>query len=164
MAKSARASSRKNNNQKLKKNVFGPVESARTERLSAKLMELVAQQIPEKETKADPNAMEDGKSFREVDGRLIRRSEETTNTLAANEEPTPSDQLKEEACKFTQIGTKARRHMNPSTNRIAAAMEVDAGTTLKKTVGGKKRIEKRRPKKGSIVFPKYKDRTSKRRK
>ena len=60
MAKSARASSRKNNNQKLKKNVFGPVESARTERLSAKLMELVAQQIPAKEDKADENAMEDG--------------------------------------------------------------------------------------------------------
>lgn len=59
MAKSARASSRKNNNQKLKKNVFGPVESARTERLSAKLMELVAQQAPVKEAKEDANAMED---------------------------------------------------------------------------------------------------------
>lgn len=66
MAKSARASSRKNNNQKLKKNVFGPVELARTERLSAKLMELVAQQVPVKEAKEDPNAMEDtadGESF-----------------------------------------------------------------------------------------------------
>ncbi|KAL8359841.1 hypothetical protein RB601_007590 [Gaeumannomyces tritici] len=43
MAKSQRASSRKNNNQRLKRNVFGPVEAARTERLSAKLMELAAQ-------------------------------------------------------------------------------------------------------------------------
>ncbi len=49
MAKSARASSRKNNNQKLKKNVFGPVEDARAARLSAKLMELVAQQLPAKD-------------------------------------------------------------------------------------------------------------------
>ncbi|CAK7207554.1 hypothetical protein SEUCBS139899_010364 [Sporothrix eucalyptigena] len=115
MAKSARASSRKNNNQKLKKNVFGPVEAARTERLSAKLMEIVAQQ---KETK-----MEDA--------------------AEVNEEPTPSDQLKEEA---------------------SAAMEVDSGSLPATKVLGKKRIEKRRAKKGSIVFPKYKDRTSKRRK
>ncbi|KIH90700.1 hypothetical protein SPBR_01073 [Sporothrix brasiliensis 5110] len=121
MAKSARASSRKNNNQKLKKNVFGPVESARTERLSAKLMELAAQPAPVKEAKEDPNAMED--------------------VADANEEPTPSDQLKEET----------------------SAMEVDSGAILKKPLG-KKRIEKRRAKKGSIVFPKYKDRTSKRRK
>ncbi|CAK7213634.1 hypothetical protein SCUCBS95973_001865 [Sporothrix curviconia] len=117
MAKSARASSRKNNNQKLKKNVFGPVESARTERLSAKLMELVAQQLPAKEDKADENVMEDA------------------------EEPTPSDQLKEEA----------------------STMDVDESRPTKKA-GGKKRIEKRRAKKGSIVFPKYKDRSAKKRK
>jgi hypothetical protein len=46
MAKSARASSRKSNNQKLKSKIFGPVEAARTERLSAKLMELAAQAKP----------------------------------------------------------------------------------------------------------------------
>ena len=43
MAKSARASKVKSNNQKLKQNVFGPVEKARTERLSAKLQELISQ-------------------------------------------------------------------------------------------------------------------------
>ena len=47
MAKSARSSSRKNNNQRLKKNVFGPIESARTERLAAKLLELAAQPKPQ---------------------------------------------------------------------------------------------------------------------
>jgi hypothetical protein len=46
MAKSSRASSTKTNNQRLKKQVFGPVESARTERLSAKLLELAAQPKP----------------------------------------------------------------------------------------------------------------------
>jgi hypothetical protein len=46
MAKSARASKVKSNNLKLKKNVFGPVETARTERLSAKLLELVSQPKP----------------------------------------------------------------------------------------------------------------------
>ncbi|KAI5868040.1 hypothetical protein GGS23DRAFT_8465 [Durotheca rogersii] len=46
MAKSARASSRKTNNQRLKAKVFGPVESARAERLSARLLELAAQPKP----------------------------------------------------------------------------------------------------------------------
>lgn len=46
MAKGARASVRKANNARLKQNVFGPVETARMERLSAKLLELVAQPKP----------------------------------------------------------------------------------------------------------------------
>ncbi|RYP03374.1 hypothetical protein DL764_005189 [Monosporascus ibericus] len=47
MAKSSRASTRKANNRRLKANVFGPVESARAERLSAKLLELASQPKPE---------------------------------------------------------------------------------------------------------------------
>jgi hypothetical protein len=43
MAKGARSSTRKANNAKLKSRVFGPVETARTERLSAKLLELASQ-------------------------------------------------------------------------------------------------------------------------
>jgi hypothetical protein len=43
MAKGARSSTRKANNAKLKNRVFGPVETARTERLSAKLLELASQ-------------------------------------------------------------------------------------------------------------------------
>jgi hypothetical protein len=46
MAKSARASTNKSNNVKLKSRVFGPVETARTERLSAKLIELASQPRP----------------------------------------------------------------------------------------------------------------------
>ncbi len=46
MAKSARASKIKSNNSKLKTRVFGPVETARTERLSAKLLELASQPRP----------------------------------------------------------------------------------------------------------------------
>jgi len=53
MAKSSRARSVKVNNRRLKANVFGPVESARAERLSAKLLELAAQPKPQKE--ADVN-------------------------------------------------------------------------------------------------------------
>lgn len=46
MAKSARASKIKSNNSKLKSRVFGPIETARTERLSAKLLELASQPRP----------------------------------------------------------------------------------------------------------------------
>ena len=53
MAKSSRASSVKANNQRLKKNVFGPVEDARTARLSAKLLELAAQPKPQKDTEME---------------------------------------------------------------------------------------------------------------
>ncbi|RDW89322.1 hypothetical protein BP6252_01354 [Coleophoma cylindrospora] len=48
MAKGARASTIKSNNAKLKSKVFGPVENARTERLSAKLLELAQQPKPSK--------------------------------------------------------------------------------------------------------------------
>jgi len=51
MAKGARASTNKANNQKLKANVFGPVENARTERLSAKLLELASQPRPKSQPK-----------------------------------------------------------------------------------------------------------------
>ena len=46
MAKGARASTIKANNSKLKSRVFGPIETARTERLSAKLLELASQPKP----------------------------------------------------------------------------------------------------------------------
>ncbi|KAH7393132.1 hypothetical protein BKA64DRAFT_675355 [Cadophora sp. MPI-SDFR-AT-0126] len=46
MAKGARASTKKANNFKLKSKVFGPVETDRTARLSAKLLALAAQPKP----------------------------------------------------------------------------------------------------------------------
>lgn len=49
MAKSSRASTVKANNRRLKKNVFGPVEAARAERLSAKLLAIASQPKPVKE-------------------------------------------------------------------------------------------------------------------
>ena len=60
MAKSSRASTKKANNARLKSGVFGPVETARTERLSAKLLELASQPKP----KNDDVAMEaEGTSY-----------------------------------------------------------------------------------------------------
>jgi hypothetical protein len=49
MAKSSRSSVVKTNNQRLKKNVFGPVEAARAERLSAKLLAIASQPKPQKD-------------------------------------------------------------------------------------------------------------------
>ncbi|KAL7789828.1 hypothetical protein V8C37DRAFT_385846 [Trichoderma ceciliae] len=47
MAKSSRSSSKKFNNQRKAATIFGPVEAARRERLSAKLLELAKQAKPE---------------------------------------------------------------------------------------------------------------------
>jgi Protein of unknown function (DUF2423) len=49
MAKGARASTRKRNNAALRAKIFGPAHDARTERLSAKLQELVSKPKPEQE-------------------------------------------------------------------------------------------------------------------
>ncbi|KAI9718970.1 MAG: hypothetical protein M1812_003855 [Candelaria pacifica] len=46
MAKSSRSSSKKANKSKLRSRVFRPVENARTERLSAKLLHLASQPKP----------------------------------------------------------------------------------------------------------------------
>ncbi len=49
MAKGARASTRKRNNAALRAKIFGPAVDARTERLSAKLQELVSRPKPAEE-------------------------------------------------------------------------------------------------------------------
>ncbi|KAK8056584.1 hypothetical protein PG993_001811 [Apiospora rasikravindrae] len=54
MAKSSRASTIKANNQRLKRNVFGPVEAARLQRLSAKMREIAAQPKPTPEVEMKP--------------------------------------------------------------------------------------------------------------
>ena len=53
MAKGARASTTKANNARLKSRVFGPVETERTARLSAKLLALASQPKPTPKTKED---------------------------------------------------------------------------------------------------------------
>jgi hypothetical protein len=53
MAKSKRASVIKVNNQRLKANVFGPVEAARLERLSSKLLAIAAEPKPVRDVVMD---------------------------------------------------------------------------------------------------------------
>ncbi|KAK3301556.1 uncharacterized protein B0T15DRAFT_544007 [Chaetomium strumarium] len=103
MAKSARASRIKANNQRLKKNVFGPVEAARAERLSAKLLAIAAQPKPQKD-------------------------------VEMNEEPV--DESKE-----------------TGTQKDDTAMDVDGAKPASTKPKSKRKVEKRRSKKSSIVFP-----------
>lgn len=49
MAKGLRSSVKKANKAKLRSTVFRPVEDARTERLSSKLLELASKQRPERQ-------------------------------------------------------------------------------------------------------------------
>ncbi|KAJ8109590.1 hypothetical protein ONZ43_g6092 [Nemania bipapillata] len=77
MAKSSRASSRKANNQRLKAKVFGPVETQRNARLSAKLLELAAAPKPEQA---------DGESMDPVE---MNVDVETTNNSKAEKEGAP---------------------------------------------------------------------------
>jgi hypothetical protein len=66
MAKSQRASTTKANNAKLKSKVYGPVETARMERLSAKLLELAAQPRPSQKVEQDASMKIDAGTFRYI--------------------------------------------------------------------------------------------------
>ncbi|KAK5162386.1 hypothetical protein LTR04_003899 [Oleoguttula sp. CCFEE 6159] len=70
MAKSSRSSVRKTNNAKLKSRVFGPVEAARTQRLSARLLDLASQSKPPR-----------------TEMEVEKDSKEQSNTEAAESEP-----------------------------------------------------------------------------
>lgn len=81
MAKSSRSSAIKKNNQNLRKKVFGPVETARNERQSAKLLALAQQPKPlrtemdvEKDGASDNSAMDSVGSFANLS--YFRRREE----------------------------------------------------------------------------------------
>lgn len=143
MAKSSRASSRKANNQRLKAKVFGPVEAARAERLSAKLMELASQPKPER-----PEASE-MKIVDEVDEANVDE-----DAPAAKEE---GDDSKNTPHLFYG------HHAFEISNRSPAAMDVDTGkstTTPSSSKPSKGRILKRKKKSSKVVFPMYKDKKS----
>lgn len=135
MAKSARSSTRKTNNQRLKANVFGPIEAARAERLSAKLLELAAQPKPPKpesnEMKIEDDAGEDEAKIDE-------------DTAA----PDANDNSKKAAIDWIL------RLISSLTS--LTAMDIDSVKPISSKRSDKKRIEKRK-KKSKIVFPKYSD-------
>ncbi len=154
MAKSARASTRKANNQRLKKTVYAPVEAARTERLSAMLRELAAQPKPKPKLREKDAEMEDAVPA-DDDGVPAR--------IAASPDRDPAVQAKATGDSDCTAGPSACPPVEPPQRLTAAlAMDIDAGAQLppSRKGRGKKRIEKRRVKKSSIVFRKYKDRSA----
>ncbi len=147
MAKSARASQIKANNQRLKKNVFGPVEQARAERLSAKLLEIAAQPKPVKEVEME-----------EVTEGMVPLSipynQITNNHADANAEAKDAAAVEKDECELLNIKRYGYHEIDH-----CAAMEVDSGAKPAAKASSKGRIEKRRnKKKSSIVFPKYGER------
>ena len=88
MAKGARSSVRKNNNKKLRAKVFGPVEDARAERLSAKLLELAAQPNPPRpDMEVEPSSGEFSSATTTLD----------SNALLLTCQPADSKQAESEA-------------------------------------------------------------------
>ena len=59
MAKGLRSTQNKSNNSKLRSDVFGPIEDARKERLSAKLLELIAKPKSKSHAEHDVEAIDE---------------------------------------------------------------------------------------------------------
>lgn len=87
MAKGARSSVRKTNNQNLKAKVFGPVETARTERLSQKLLELAQQPQPPKNEMEVEKDGERTRSFRHLPQLPTDTPTEPENNAAQEKAP-----------------------------------------------------------------------------
>ncbi len=96
MAKSARASSRKANNQRLKANVFGPVEAARADRLSAKLLELASQPEPEKPKASEMRVVDDDDD------------DEAQEADVDEDAPAAKGDDDSESCSRTPVGTRGQ--------------------------------------------------------
>lgn len=141
MAKSSRASTKKANNQRLKANVFGPIESARQERLSAKLLEIASQPkpVPERE-------MED-----------VEADKPETEEKAASEQKT--DDSTRIILSITHLQPRRQTiytwEVIDADHSLLVAMEID---TIKSSKPKKGKIVKRRGRKSNIVFPKFGDR------
>ena len=90
MAKSARSSAIKKNKSALKKKVFGPVEAARNERLSAKLLELASKPRIRAQMDVDETGMPQQRSLNllhtdpDIDG--IAEPNDSTNTSSEGKE------------------------------------------------------------------------------
>jgi len=71
MAKGLRASTKKANRSKLRSKVFEPVEDARTERLSAKLLEIASRPRPKADDDVRTEEGEKGQNARTVQPGLL---------------------------------------------------------------------------------------------
>ncbi|KAI6767881.1 hypothetical protein HG530_005890 [Fusarium avenaceum] len=116
MAKSARASTRKANNRRLVKNVFGPAEAARNERLSAKLLEVAKQPKPES-SDVNMNNSAQNEEINDDANESAQEVEETTMDVDSVKKPSSGriekkrpDKRKQKSSKivFKPYGTRSK--------------------------------------------------------
>jgi len=115
MAKSARSSTNKSNNQKLKSRVFGPVEKARTERLSAKLLELASAPRPAQKDEGDvtmeteKSAAQDGLALppvekKQITGENAMEVDQTPNESVARSKPSGKGRVEKKRSRRSKAG------------------------------------------------------------
>ncbi|OWO99869.1 hypothetical protein B2J93_6924 [Marssonina coronariae] len=130
MAKGARASTTKANNAKLKSKVFGPVETDRTARLSAKLLELASQPRPKPPVKDVAMEAEDAAAEDEI--------APVTETNPAEEMEVDQDLTNlKDSSKFGK-GTIQRRKTSKKKSAIVFPKYADRSQVRKKLKGNKK--------------------------
>ncbi|RYP39920.1 hypothetical protein DL767_002039 [Monosporascus sp. MG133] len=133
MAKSSRASTRKANNRRLKANVFGPVESARAERLSAKLLELASQPKPEaKEVKivedvGAAEAEEEAEAKMDEDAAAVENADDTMDVDSNNTTAAKSASLNKKRDGKGRIQKRKKK-----ANKVVFALYKDKKSSKKK--------------------------------
>ncbi|KAK5166234.1 uncharacterized protein LTR77_008495 [Saxophila tyrrhenica] len=142
MAKSARASVKKRNNQALKRKVFGPAETARNDRLSAKLMELAQQPKP---PRPEMDVEEEGEQhYAEIPRRVTGQESDTIDLTGVAPEAKEDD--------------SATQDIDMDANRAAAKPAERSNKSLKREKENKAaKIEKKRIRKprNRITFAKH---------
>lgn len=159
MAKSARSSSKKANNQRKVRNINGPVEAARAQRLSARLIELAKQPKPEtSDVKMDGEL----KIFHHIWQFTASDFMQQSKKMPPTKKP---KSLRER--QVSRLSLFILFYFIPDrTNHPCPPleMEVDSVKPSSGRIEKKKSVDKRRQKKSSIVFQKYSDRQSRKKK
>jgi hypothetical protein len=133
MAKSARATSVKKNRQNLKKNVFGPVEAARNERLSAKLLELASKAKPprpEMEVEQDGMTQLDNKTrIHTLESNQYTSTESTNPSEEASENKTTEGASNSPSISIPIPACLLHHHDHLPTPPLTPTLDASATTT-----------------------------------
>ena len=151
MAKGARASTKKANNVRLKAGVFGPVESARNERLSAKLLELASQPKPKRE---DAVMEAEGRIHDHLYGFKSDKQHQILRRRTTSFQFQRANKLKVGMIPLDYI---LLFESEAYCEDLEMEVDVDPAKANTQSKPRRNRIEKKRSsRKASIVFPKYK--------
>ncbi|KAJ5972661.1 uncharacterized protein N7479_002579 [Penicillium vulpinum] len=114
MAKSVRASVSKRNRANLRKNLFGPLNDARTERLAAKLQEIASQPRPEapaqskKDLEDEAAAKAKAGDSEEMDIDTLKSKKKPARVHKRNQKPRNSIVFKKRLSTTANKGTKRK--------------------------------------------------------